>query len=148
MLQPIMKISSLLLIDMYSVCTYIYIVLVCSLCFFIFRSFNLEFPSIYCKIKNPVKLQNRRNCCETIVSIGLGGNDDIMRPEPTLLYVMQYNLDILIIVVVTRKIKQLLRLKCINTWLGFFILWIRGQIGDYVLCLHMLILGIYMFFNL
>ena len=91
-------------------------------------------------------MQNRRNFHVTIVSIGLGENDDIMRPEPTLVYVMQYNPDILIIVVV--KIKQVLGLKCINTWLGLFIQWNRGQIGDYVLCLHMLILGIYMFFNL
>ena len=39
----------------------------------IFRSFNLEFSSIYCQIKTPVKLQNCRNCHETIVSFGLGG---------------------------------------------------------------------------
>ena len=118
-------------------------------CFAIFRSFNLEFTSIYWQIKTPVKLQNRRNCHGTIVSIGYKReNDDIMRPEPTPVYVMQYNLDILIIVVVTRKIKQVLGLKCINTWLGFFIQWIRGQIGDYVLCLHMLILWINMFFDL
>ena len=90
-------------------------------------------------------MQNRH---ETIVSIGLGGNDEIMRPEPTLVYVMQYNLDILIKVVVTRKNKQVLGLKGINTWLGFFIKWIRWQIGDYLVCLHMLILGIYMFFDI
>ena len=36
----------------------------------IFRSFNLEFPSTYYHIKTPVKLQNRWNCHETIVSIG------------------------------------------------------------------------------
>ena len=38
--------------------------------FSIFRSFNLEFHSIYCQIKTQVRLQNRRNCNETIVSIG------------------------------------------------------------------------------
>ena len=77
-----------------------------------------------------------------------GGNNDIMRPEPKLVYVTQYNLHILVIVVVIRKINQVLGLKCINTWFGFFIQWIRGQIGDYVLCLYMLILGIYRFYDL
>ena len=47
--------------------------------------------------------------------LDLRSNDDIMRPEPTLVYVMQYNPDILIIVVVTQTIKQVLGLKCINT---------------------------------
>ena len=41
--------------------------------FSIFRSFNLEFPSIYYQIKTRVRLQNRQNCLGTIVSIGLGG---------------------------------------------------------------------------
>ena len=93
-------------------------------------------------------MQNGLNCHETIVSIGLGEKWQHHETGPTLVYVMQYNLDILMIVVVTRKIKQVLGLKCINTWLGVFIQWIQGQIGDYVLCLHMLILGIYMFLDL
>ena len=48
-----------------------------------------------------VKLKPLLSC--KIAEIALGGNGDIMRPKPTLVYVMQYNLDILIIVIVTRK---------------------------------------------
>ena len=40
-----------------------------------------------------------------------------MRPEPTLVYVMQYKLDILIIVVVTRKI---IRIKVHQYMIGVF----------------------------
>ena len=59
---------------------------------------NLEFPSFYCQIKTPVKLQILRNCHETIVSIGLRGKWRHNETTGTYtVYVMQYNLDILII---------------------------------------------------
>ena len=110
--------------------------------FSIFRSLNLDFCSTYYQIKTLVKLQNRRNCHEMIVSIGL--MEKWWRNETGTNRIVWGGGEYL----VEKLMKYLIWLKCIETWLFFFIKWIQGQIGDNLLCLHMLILGIYMFFDL
>ena len=67
--------------------------------FSIFISFKIEFCSTYYQIKTLVKLQNRRNSHETIVSIGLGGKWRHNQAGTNTGICLQYNLDILIIVV-------------------------------------------------
>ena len=78
----------------------------------------LNFPRFIVKLKPLLSCQIAEIAMKQSFLLAEGGNDDIVRPEPTLVYVMQYNLDILSIVVVTRKIKQVLGLKCIHVW-GF-----------------------------
>ena len=71
-----------------SVCCYIGISVVLLLGFTehnyysIFRLFKIDFCSNFYQIKTHVKLQNRRNWHDVIVSIGFGSNDDIIRPGP------------------------------------------------------------------
>ena len=75
----------------------------------------LNFPRFIVKLKPLLSCKISEIAMKGSFLLAKEGNDDIMRPEPTLVYVMQYNIDILIIVVVTRRVKQVLGLKCINT---------------------------------
>ena len=102
-----------------SICSFVLFeqILPTSVCLAFFRSLErliLTFPQFIVKLNPLLSCKFAEIAMKRLFLLAQGGNEDIMRPEPTLVYVMQYNLDILIIVVVTRKIKQVLGLKCIN----------------------------------
>ena len=58
----------------------------------------LNFPQFIIKLKPMLGCKIAEIAMKRLFLFAKGGNDDIMRQEPTLVYDMQYNLDILSIV--------------------------------------------------
>ena len=81
--------------------------------FSIFRSFNLEFLWTFDQIRILFKFQNRRNCHETIVSIGL--KVKLWRNETGTNRIVWGGGEYLV-----EKLMKYFLLKCIDTWWGLY----------------------------